>query len=114
MWMLHKTIIKYCGNQVYILLFNSFDDFFHQIATFYYQSPENRKAARELWGDLTEASKNIDGEAGANQMLQFLSTTYSKWDADMFEKYQNEMVNVEKNPENDVEESEIEKNDNNQ
>ena len=106
MWMLHKTLIKYSGNHVYILLFNSFDDFFHQIATFYYQSPENRKAARELWDDLTEASNKIDGEAAANYMQQFLSKTYSQWDIGMFEKYQTEFANFDENQGNNVEKNE--------
>ncbi len=45
-------LIAYSDNLVYGLIFNTFRDFYKQLATYYYCTPAHRKLARKLWGDL--------------------------------------------------------------
>jgi GntR family negative regulator for fad regulon and positive regulator of fabA len=92
MWELHHTLIAYCDNLVYGLIFNTFQDFYHQLARYYYTEPDRRQLARELWTDLEDPIQNLDTQAAAELVSGFVSRTKEFWQDLTFEQYQKEVL----------------------
>ena len=92
MWELHNMLITYCDNLVYGLIFNTFKEFYRQLAIHYYADPEHRELARELWAVMISSIESQDTEAMSQQVLLSLSSTADFWKKTSFEKYQKETL----------------------
>lgn len=79
MWGLHRTLIDYCGNRVYGLIFNSFTDFYRQLGIQYYGDPANRAKARKFWETLWKAARSGDTRRASNLMDLFMRDTLAFW-----------------------------------
>ena len=103
MWKLHHTLIAYCDNLVYGLIFNTFKDFYHQLATYYYTNPEHRELARGLWADMIPKVEALDKETTAQLIFSFISSTTEFWKNITFEQYQKEVLDDSRKLEDKVE-----------
>ena len=92
MWQLHHMLIAYCDNLVYGLIFNTFRDFYQQLAKYYYTSPEHRQLARDLWAALVVPIEALDTEAAADLVSSFVSCTKDFWQDITFEQYQKDVL----------------------
>lgn len=92
MWQLHHMLIAYCDNLVYGLIFNTFQDFYHQLAKYYYSNPDHRRLAQLLWSDLIEPIEALDTEKAAQLVSSFVSKTKDFWVDITFEQYQKEVL----------------------
>ena len=92
MWKLHHMLIAYCDNLVYGLIFNTFKEFYRQLATYYYASPEHRALARELWAAMIPNIEVLDTETTSQQVFTFISSTTDFWKNITFEQYQKEVL----------------------
>ena len=92
MWQLHQMLIAYCDNLVYGLIFNTFKDFYHQLAKYYYTEPARRQLARDLWADLEEPIQALDTQTAAELVSSFVSNTKKFWQEITFEQYQKEVL----------------------
>ena len=91
MWKLHHMLIAYCDNLVYGLIFNTFKEFYLQLATYYYTNTEHRENARKLWEVMITSIKALDIETTSQQLFKYISTTAEFWKNITFEQYQNEV-----------------------
>ena len=98
MWKLHHTLITYCDNLVYGLIFNTFKDFYHQLAIYYYSKQEHRENARKLWKVMSPSINSLDIEAASQHIYDYLSTTAEFWKDVTFEQYRNEVLDDPKRP----------------
>jgi GntR family transcriptional regulator, negative regulator for fad regulon and positive regulator of fabA len=102
MWKLHHMLIAYCDNLVYGLIFNTFREFYKQLATYYYSTAEHRKLARILWTELTPSVEALGTSAAAEMVTSYLADTAEFWKDITFEQYQKEVLDnskkVEKSP----------------
>lgn len=94
MWKLHHMLIAYCDNLVYGLIFNTFKEFYRQLAIYYYANPEHRELARELWAAMISSIEIQDTEATSQQVFSFISSTTDFWEKITFEQYQKEVLDV--------------------
>jgi len=92
MWQLHHMLIAYCDNLVYGLIFNTFREFYQQLAKYYYTSPEHRQLARDLWTALASPIEALDTETAAGLISSFVSNTKDFWKDITFEQYQREVL----------------------
>jgi GntR family negative regulator for fad regulon and positive regulator of fabA len=95
MWELHHTLIAYSDNLVYGLIFNTFQDFYGQLANYYYTDPAHRKLARELWVALVDPIEGLDTAAAAELISDYVSTTAEFWAEITFEQYQHEVLHAD-------------------
>ncbi|MEM6529889.1 MAG: GntR family transcriptional regulator, partial [Chloroflexota bacterium] len=79
MWQLHRTLIDYCGNVAYGLIFNSFADFYMRLAQQYYQLPENRERARAMWGELYNAVTEKDTDRATELVHAYIRSSMNYW-----------------------------------
>lgn len=93
MWKLHHMLTAYCDNLVYGLIFNTFKDFYHQLAIYYYTNAEHRKMARNLWEVMIPSIKALDIETTSQQISRYISTTAEFWKNITSEQYRNEILN---------------------
>ncbi len=99
MWELHHMLIAYSDNLVYGLIFNTFRDFYQQLAVYYYSTPEHRKLARKLWVDLIPSIESLDTITAAEMVTGFLADTAEFWKDITFEQYQKEVLDDTKKAE---------------
>ena len=92
MWQLHHILIAYCGNLVYGLIFNTFKDFYQQLAKYYYSNPEHRQLARDLWSSLGEPIQSLDTDAAADLVSAYVKNTKDFWSEITIEQYQKEVL----------------------
>jgi GntR family negative regulator for fad regulon and positive regulator of fabA len=92
MWKLHQMLVSYCENLIYGLLFNTFEGFYHTLATFYYTDPEHRKLAHQLWEGLIPSIESLDSEGASQQIASFLSNTTEYWKNITAEQYREEVL----------------------
>ena len=102
MWKLHHMLIAYCGNLVYGLIFNTFKDFYRQLATYYYTHAEHQALARALWEGLTDSIKTQDPETASRLMTDFITGTTDFWVNITFEQYQKEVLDDPLNTDEDT------------
>lgn len=99
MWKLHHMLIAYSDNLVYGLIFNTFQDFYQQLAAYYYSTPAHRKLAQKLWDELAPKVKALDTTAAAELVTGFVRETAEFWKDITFEQYQDEVLEDSKTPE---------------
>jgi len=92
MWELHHTLIAFCDNHVYGLIFNTFMDFYHQLARYYYAESSRRQLARDLWAELENPIQALDTQTAAELVSGFVSNTKDFWQEITFEQYQKEVL----------------------
>jgi len=92
MWKLHHMLIAYSDNLVYGLIFNTFRNFYQQLATYYYSTPAHRKSAQKLWGELSPHIEALDTAAAAEMVTNFVTDTAEFWKDITFEQYQKEVL----------------------
>ena len=92
MWELHHTLIAYCDNLVYGLIFNTFRDFYGQLARFFYSEPSHRQLARELWDGLVDPIRKLDTDVAAGLVGGYVSRTKVFWQDITIEQYQVEVL----------------------
>lgn len=92
MWQLHHMLIAYSDNLVYGLIFNTFKDFYQQLAKYYYTNPDHRQLARDLWASLVEPIESLDLDRAASIVSTFVSSTKDFWGEITFEQYQKEVL----------------------
>ncbi|MBN1312766.1 MAG: GntR family transcriptional regulator [Anaerolineae bacterium] len=78
-WQLHRLLLDVCGNPIYGLIVNSFNDFYRGVAQRYYTDPQARVEARDLWQDLYGAALTSDGEAAAQAMSTAIQSIREHW-----------------------------------
>jgi GntR family negative regulator for fad regulon and positive regulator of fabA len=100
MWELHHMLIRYSDNLVYGLIFNTFRDFYHQLAIYYYCTPSHRDLARTLWKDLAPAVEALDTEKAAELVTGFVKKTAEFWKDITFEQYQRDVLDDSKKAKN--------------
>jgi len=98
MWELHHMLIAYSDNLVYGLIFNTFRDFYQQLAAYYYSTPAHRKMAQKLWSELAPHIEAIDTKAAASLVTGFVADTADFWKDITFEQYQKEVLDEPKKP----------------
>lgn len=59
-WFLQKKLAELSGNPIYLLILNSFDDFYVGMAIEYFSAPENRKESYTFYQGLLAASMKSD------------------------------------------------------
>ncbi|MEE8357346.1 MAG: GntR family transcriptional regulator [Anaerolineales bacterium] len=91
MWKLHHMLIAYCDNLVYGLIFNTFKDFYHQLAVYYYTNPLHRETARKLWAEMIPSIEAQDTEIASRLVFSFVANTADFWKNITFEQYQKEV-----------------------
>jgi len=79
MWELHRALTAYCDNVVYGLLFNTFEDFYRQLAVRYYALAEHRQRARDLWAEMIASIEAHDEKAAARLIHTLISNTAEFW-----------------------------------
>lgn len=92
MWKLHHMLIAYCDNLVYGLIFNTFKEFYYQLAAYYYANPEHRALARDLWADMIPSIEALETETASKQVSSFIASTAEFWKNITFEQYQKEVL----------------------
>ena len=92
MWSLHHMLIAYCDNLVYGLIFNTFRDFYHQLAVYYYSTAAHRELARKLWTQLKLSVESLDTERAAQLVTAFVIQTADFWKEITFEQYQQDVL----------------------
>jgi GntR family negative regulator for fad regulon and positive regulator of fabA len=92
MWRLHHLLIAYCDNLVYGLIFNTFRDFYRQLASYYYTTPGHREAARKLWRELAASVEALDTGKAAQLVTGFITGTAEFWSDVTYEQYQQEVL----------------------
>jgi GntR family negative regulator for fad regulon and positive regulator of fabA len=92
MWKFHHMLVSYCDNLIYGLLFNTFEAFYHTLATYYYTDPEHRELARQLWAGLIPSIESLDSESASQQVFAFLSNIADFWKQITAEQYQQEIL----------------------
>ncbi len=92
MWELHHMLIAYCDNLVYGLIFNTFKEFYSQLAFYYYSTPEHRQLARDLWAALIPSIESLDTETASGLVFSFVSNTNEFWKNITFEQYQEDVL----------------------
>jgi len=96
MWELHHMLIAYSDNLVYGLIFNTFRDFYRQLAIYYYTTPKHRELARKLWVNLKPAVEALDTTIAAELITSFVKDTAEFWKDVTFEQYQKEVLDEPK------------------
>ncbi len=94
MWKLHHMLIDYCDNLVYGLIFNTFKEFYRQLAIYYYANPEHRELTRKLWAAMISSIDAQDTEATSQQVFSFISNINNFWKKTTFEQYQKEVLDI--------------------
>ena len=97
MWELHHMLIAYSDNMVYGLIFNTFKEFYAQLATYYYRNPKHRDTARKLWADLVPSVEALDTSGAAELVTGFVANTADFWKDITFEQYQKEVLESKTN-----------------
>ena len=92
MWGLHHMLIAYSDNLVYGLIFNTFRDFYYQLASYYYRTPKHRESARKLWAELNPSVEALDTAEAARMVTDFVADTAEFWKDITFEQYQEEVL----------------------
>jgi GntR family negative regulator for fad regulon and positive regulator of fabA len=92
MWELHHMLIAYCDNLVYGLIFNTFRNFYAQLASYYYRTPKHREQARNLWVGLAPKVEALDTTQAAEMVTSFVADTAEFWKDITFEQYQKEVL----------------------
>jgi len=92
MWELHHMLIAYSDNLVYGLIFNTFRDFYQQLAVYYYSTPAHRKLAQKLWSELIPHVESLNTSAAADLITGFVADTADFWKDITFEQYQKEVL----------------------
>lgn len=92
MWELHHMLIAFSDNLVYGLIFNTFRDFYRQLAIYYYNTPAHRELARTLWKNLEPAVEALDTAEAAEMVTDFVKDTAEFWKDITFEQYQREVL----------------------
>lgn len=59
-WFLQKKLAELSGNPIYLLILNSFDDFYVEMAKEYFSIPENRDESFAFYQRLVAATMNSD------------------------------------------------------
>lgn len=93
MWRLHRLLVESCGNPVYGLVLNSFENFYRHLARIYYQDPEARAQARDLWEALYAAALAVDGETAARAVETFTRITREGWPLNPASQYDGDDLN---------------------
>ncbi len=96
MWQLHHMLIAYCDNLVYGLIFNTFQDFYRQLAVYYYSTSDHRGLARDLWSALTPAVESLDTETASELVFGFVASTAEFWKNITIEQYQKDVLDKPK------------------
>lgn len=92
MWKLHHMLIAYCDNLVYGLIFNTFKEFYLQLATYYYANAEHRELVRNLWEVMIISVEDQKIETTSQQLFTYLSTTAEFWKNITIEQYRTEVL----------------------
>lgn len=94
MWQLHHLLITYCDNLIYGLIFNTFQDFYHQLAVYYFLDKGHRQQARDLWAALISAAQDLDTDRAAELIAEHLSRAAAFWEKITIERYREEILPV--------------------
>jgi GntR family negative regulator for fad regulon and positive regulator of fabA len=78
-WQLHRLLLDICGNPIYGLILNSFNDFYRGMALRYYADAQARIEVRTLWQALYGAALTSDGEAAARAMDIDIRSAREHW-----------------------------------
>lgn len=81
MWKLHRYMIELGGNVVYLLTFNSFNEFYRKLSLYYYRSAERRAGAHQFWKALHTAATGGDVAGAAVLVREYIMTIDHDWKA---------------------------------
>ena len=78
-WRLHHALTDLCGNPVYSLVLNSFEQFYISLATTYFRQAEKRKFAQTVHGRQRQAVADGDAVAVERIMRVSMEKTRRDW-----------------------------------
>lgn len=81
MWRLHRYMIELGGNIVYLLTFNSFNEFYRKLSLYYYRGADRRAGAHQFWDALHEAAIKNDVAGAAVLVREYILTILTDWKA---------------------------------
>ncbi len=91
MWQLHHLLITYCDNLIYGLIFNTFQDFYEQLAVYYFHDKQHREHTRDLWAALIPAAQDLDTDQAAALIAEHLDRAAAFWEEITIEQYREEI-----------------------
>lgn len=78
-WQLQKNVAKLSPNPVYLLILNSFNDFYGRMAEKYFSDPDHRMATRDYYNKLLDFILKGDMEKAECLIKEMMETSLLLW-----------------------------------
>lgn len=79
-WGLHLALIRAAGNPIYMLIYNSFSDFYVQMARSYFDRQKARDASRQFYRELLAAAQDSDPAAARDAACRAMTQSIALWE----------------------------------
>jgi GntR family negative regulator for fad regulon and positive regulator of fabA len=79
-WELHLALIRAAGNPIYMLIYNSFSDFYVEMARSYFDRQKARTASRQFYRELLAAAQDSDPEAAQAAACRAMTQSIALWE----------------------------------
>nr|WP_242035317.1 GntR family transcriptional regulator [Mesobacillus harenae] len=78
-WKLQKRLASLCPNPIYLLILNSFDNFYIRMAEAYFENSYLRKISTEYYQELLQIAIKRDGEGAEIAVKKIMGTSTELW-----------------------------------
>jgi len=78
-WQLQQNVAKLSANPIYLLILNSFKDFYKRMAEKYFSEPDHRKASRDYYEKLLDFILKGDMEEAERLINEMMETSLRLW-----------------------------------
>ncbi|WRP08773.1 GntR family transcriptional regulator [Rossellomorea aquimaris] len=78
-WQLQQSVAMLSANPIYVLILNSFKDFYRRMAEKYFSEPDHRKASRDYYEKLLDFILNGDIEQAERLIKEMMETSLRLW-----------------------------------
>jgi GntR family negative regulator for fad regulon and positive regulator of fabA len=85
-WELHLALIRAAGNPIYMLIYNSFTDFYVEMARSYFERSRSRTASRLFYQELSAAAREPDPAAAQAAARRAMAQSIVLWEEGHHEK----------------------------
>jgi GntR family negative regulator for fad regulon and positive regulator of fabA len=79
-WELHLALIRAAGNPIYMLIYNSFSDFYVEMARTYFDRQKTRTASRQFYRELLTAAQDSDPAAAQAAAHRAMTQSITLWE----------------------------------
>ncbi len=79
-WELHLALIRAAGNPIYMLIYNSFSDFYVEMARTYFDRKKTRTASRQFYRELLAAARDSDPAAAQAAAHRAMTQSITLWE----------------------------------